>query len=112
MRREPETSPLLNLPSGTSQKMGARAGGGAQESSLHRPSPTRTARESSMRPAPPPPAPPPPSAAEILGISDRGGSLAVGKDGDLALFDGDPFEYTTHCVGTIIEGRLVSEISR
>ncbi len=52
------------------------------------------------------------SAAEILGISDRVGSLAVGKDGDLALFDGDPFEYTTHCVGTIIEGRLVSEISR
>ena len=52
------------------------------------------------------------SAAEILGISDRVGSLAVGKDGDLALFDGDPFEYTTHCVGTIIEGRLLSEISR
>ena len=52
------------------------------------------------------------SAAEILGISDRVGSLAVGKDGDLALFDGDPFEYTTHCVGTIIEGRLVSEIPR
>ncbi len=52
------------------------------------------------------------SAAGILGISDRVGSLAVGKDGDLALFDGDPFEYTTHCVGTIIEGRLVSEISR
>ena len=52
------------------------------------------------------------SAAGILGIADRVGSLAVGKDGDLALFDGDPFEYTTHCVGTIIEGRLVSEISR
>ena len=52
------------------------------------------------------------SAAEILGISDRVGSLAVGKDGDLALFDGDPFEYTTHCVGTIIDGRLVSDISR
>ena len=52
------------------------------------------------------------SSAEILGISDRVGSLAVGKDGDLALFDGDPFEYTTHCVGTIIEGRVVSEASR
>ena len=52
------------------------------------------------------------SAAEILGISDRVGSLAVGKEGDLALFDGDPFEYTTHCVGTIIEGRVVSEASR
>ena len=52
------------------------------------------------------------SAAEILGIADRVGSLAVGKDGDLALFDGDPFEYTTHCVGTIIEGRVVSDTPR
>ncbi len=40
---------------------------------------------------------------------DRIGSLEVGKDGDLALFDGDPFEYTTHCIGTIVEGRVVSE---
>ena len=52
------------------------------------------------------------SAADILGISDRVGSLAVGKDGDLALFDGDPFEYTTHCVGTIIEGQVVSDTPR
>ncbi|MFN9845743.1 MAG: amidohydrolase family protein [Planctomycetota bacterium] len=37
-------------------------------------------------------------------LDDRVGSLAVGKDADLALFDGDPFEYTTHCVGTVIDG--------
>lgn len=48
-------------------------------------------------------------AARILGIDDRVGSLDVGKDGDLALFDGDPFEYTTHCVGVVIEGEVVSE---
>lgn len=48
-------------------------------------------------------------AAEILGIADRVGSLEVGKDGDLALYDGDPFEYTTHCVGTVIEGVRVSD---
>ena len=48
-------------------------------------------------------------AARILGISDRVGSLAVGKDGDIAVFDGDPFEYVTHCVTTIIEGKVVSE---
>ena len=48
-------------------------------------------------------------AAKILGIDDRVGSLEVGKDADLALYDGDPFEYTTHCVGTIIEGRVVSD---
>ena len=33
-------------------------------------------------------------AAKILGIADRVGSLEVGKDGDVALYDGDPFEYT------------------
>jgi hypothetical protein len=29
-------------------------------------------------------------------------------DGDVALYDGDPFEYTTHCVGVIIDGEVVS----
>ncbi len=47
-------------------------------------------------------------AARILGIEKRVGSLEVGKDGDVALYDGDPFEYLTHCTGTIIQGRLVS----
>ena len=47
-------------------------------------------------------------AAKILGIEDRVGSLEVGKDGDLALYDGDPFEYTTHAVGTVIDGVRVS----
>jgi imidazolonepropionase-like amidohydrolase len=47
-------------------------------------------------------------AARILGIDGRVGSLEVGKDGDLALFDGDPFETTSHCLATYIEGRLVS----
>src|SRR5690606_9227828 len=43
-------------------------------------------------------------AARILAVDDRVGSIEVGKDGDLALYDGDPFEYTTHCIGTVIEG--------
>jgi imidazolonepropionase-like amidohydrolase len=51
-------------------------------------------------------------AARILGIDRRVGSLEVGKDGDVAMFDGDPFEYTTHCTGTIINGRVVSETIR
>jgi imidazolonepropionase-like amidohydrolase len=51
-------------------------------------------------------------AARILGIDERVGSLEVGKDGDLALYDGDPFEYTSHAVGTIIEGVRVSDIRR
>ena len=48
-------------------------------------------------------------AARLLGIDQRVGSLEVGKDGDLALYDGDPFEYTSHCVGTVIQGEVVSE---
>lgn len=51
-------------------------------------------------------------AATILGLEKRLGSLDVGKDGDLALYDGDPFEYTTHCVATVIEGAVVFEGSR
>jgi len=51
-------------------------------------------------------------AARLLGIDARVGSLEVGKDGDLALYDGDPFEYTTHCVGVVIEGRVVSSERR
>lgn len=50
--------------------------------------------------------------ARMLGIADKVGSLEVGKHGDLALFDGDPFEYTSHVVGTIIEGRRVSSVQR
>jgi imidazolonepropionase-like amidohydrolase len=51
-------------------------------------------------------------AARLLGIDDRVGSLEVGKDGDIALYDGDPLEYTTHCVGVLIEGAVVSEETR
>lgn len=51
-------------------------------------------------------------AAQLLGIADRVGTLAVGKDGDLALFDGDPFEYTSHCTGVVIEGEVVSQLVR
>jgi imidazolonepropionase-like amidohydrolase len=48
-------------------------------------------------------------AARILGIDARVGSLAPGKDGDLALYDGDPFAWTSHCLATVIEGEVVSE---
>ncbi len=51
-------------------------------------------------------------AAEILGIDDLVGSIEVGKDADLALFDGDPFEYVTHCTAVIIDGLVVSEDPR
>ena len=52
------------------------------------------------------------NSAKILGVDDRVGSIKPGKDGDLALYDGDPFEYTTHCVGTIIDGKVASRGER
>jgi imidazolonepropionase-like amidohydrolase len=51
-------------------------------------------------------------AARILGIADRVGSLEPGKDADLALFDGDPFEYTSHAIAVLIDGQEVSEEKR
>ncbi|MCX2742143.1 amidohydrolase family protein [Pontibacter anaerobius] len=47
--------------------------------------------------------------ASILGLSDRVGSLEKGKDADLVLFDGDPFEYTSHVCAVLIDGKVVSE---
>ncbi len=51
-------------------------------------------------------------AAKLLRVDNRVGSIEIGKDGDLALYDGDPFEYTSHCIGTIINGQVVSEKKR
>lgn len=52
------------------------------------------------------------SPAEILGLQQRLGSVETGKDADLALFDGDPLETVTHCTGVIIDGKIVSTVSR
>ena len=49
------------------------------------------------------------SAAKVIGQDGRVGSLEPGKDGDLVLFDGDPFEYTSHVCTVVIEGQVVSE---
>ncbi|HEV2130603.1 MAG TPA: amidohydrolase family protein, partial [Longimicrobiaceae bacterium] len=51
-------------------------------------------------------------AARVIGQEQRLGSLERGKDGDVVLFDGDPFEYTSHVCAVIIEGRVVSEACR
>jgi len=46
--------------------------------------------------------------AQILGLDEKIGSLQKGKDADLALFDGDPLETTTHTTHVIIDGKVVS----
>lgn len=46
-------------------------------------------------------------AARILGIDRDYGSLEKGKVADLVLYDGDPFEHTTHVTHTLMGGRVV-----
>ncbi len=46
-------------------------------------------------------------AAKFLGIDKTHGSLEVGKAADLVLYDGDPFEHSTHVVLTIMNGKVV-----
>jgi imidazolonepropionase-like amidohydrolase len=46
-------------------------------------------------------------AAHLLGVDANYGSLEVGKVADLVLYDGDPFENTTHVSQTIMDGRVV-----
>jgi imidazolonepropionase-like amidohydrolase len=48
-------------------------------------------------------------AARIIGVDKRVGSLEPGKDGDVALFDGDPFEFASHVTAVVINGVVVSE---
>ena len=47
--------------------------------------------------------------AELLGIGDRVGSLEEGKDADIVVYDGDPFEYTTHVCTVIIDGVVTDD---
>lgn len=47
------------------------------------------------------------NAAKICGVDDRVGSIEVGKDADIAVFDANPMEIFTHTVMTIINGKIV-----
>lgn len=47
------------------------------------------------------------NAAEICNVSHRVGSIEVGKDADIAIFDGNPMEIFTKTLYTIIDGEVV-----
>ncbi len=49
------------------------------------------------------------NAAELLGIADRTGSLDVGKDADVLVLDGDPFDHHTFVERAYVDGRLTYE---
>lgn len=52
------------------------------------------------------------SAAEILGVADRIGSISIGKDATLILADGDILETETNVEVAFIQGRAVDLGSR
>ncbi len=45
--------------------------------------------------------------AEILGLGERLGSISAGKDANLILFRGDPFEPSTKVEAVMLEGKVV-----
>lgn len=47
------------------------------------------------------------NAARANQIADRVGSLEAGKDADIAVFTGNPLEYRSRCVMTVIDGEIV-----
>ncbi|QOJ27470.1 MAG: amidohydrolase family protein [Ignavibacteriales bacterium] len=47
-------------------------------------------------------------AARILGIDKKVGSITKGRQADIVLFNGDPFEYTSKACTVIIDGTVVS----
>jgi imidazolonepropionase-like amidohydrolase len=49
------------------------------------------------------------SAAEILKVDDRVGSLDRGKDADVAIFDLDPLDYRSFAETVFVNGKIVYE---
>ncbi len=47
------------------------------------------------------------TAAEILGVANRVGSLQVGKDADIIILDGHPFHHKTFVELTLINGKIL-----
>jgi imidazolonepropionase-like amidohydrolase len=47
------------------------------------------------------------TAAEIIGVADRVGSLQVGKDADIIILDGHPFHHKTFVQLTLVNGKIL-----
>lgn len=50
--------------------------------------------------------------AEVMGVSDRLGSIAVGRDANIAMWAGDPFEFANYPVHVIVRGRAIDTPTR
>ena len=50
--------------------------------------------------------------AEVLGVSDRVGSLQVGREADVVVWSGDPFEFATVAERVFVRGVENTERTR
>jgi len=50
--------------------------------------------------------------AELFGLSDHVGSLQAGRDANIVVWSGDPFEFSTQVEHVFIKGREIKEKSR
>jgi len=50
--------------------------------------------------------------AELFGLSDHVGSLQTGRDANIVVWSGDPFEFSTQVEHVFIKGREIKEKSR
>ena len=45
--------------------------------------------------------------ARLVGVDARVGSIKAGKDADLVLWSGEPFQPTSKVIGVLVDGRLI-----
>ena len=50
--------------------------------------------------------------AELFGVSDRLGSLQAGRDANVVVWSGDPFEFGTHPEHVFVRGKEYHDVSR
>lgn len=50
--------------------------------------------------------------AELMGVADRIGSIAAGRDANLVIWDGDPFEFASYPVRVLVRGQEIGTPSR
>lgn len=50
--------------------------------------------------------------AEVFGVADRVGSLQAGREGNVVIWSGDPFEFTTRAEHVFVRGREYNERTR
>jgi imidazolonepropionase-like amidohydrolase len=50
--------------------------------------------------------------AKQLGVADRVGSIDVGKDADLVIWENYPLSVYARCLTTLVDGRIVFDVER